>query len=61
MNCAYWMKIGIKNCGKQLIVKFKHEQTNMKGKKIEKILICQVFLKSGLKSKKKIVLKISIL
>ena len=22
MNCAYWTKIGIKNCGKQFIVKY---------------------------------------
>ena len=36
MNCAYWTKIGIKNCGKQFFVKFKHEQANMVGNKIEK-------------------------
>ena len=29
-------KIGIKNCGKQFVVKFKHEQANMEGNKIEK-------------------------
>ena len=36
MNCAYWTKIGIKNCGKHFIVKFKHKQANMEGKEIEK-------------------------
>ena len=35
-DCAYWTKIGIKNCGKQFFVKFKHEQANMEGNKIEK-------------------------
>ena len=47
MNCAYWTKIGIKNCGKQFFVKFKHEQANMEGNKIEKINM-PVILKSGL-------------
>ena len=47
MNCAYWTKIGIKNCGKRFFVKLKHEQANMKGNKIENFNM-PVILKSGL-------------
>ena len=43
MNCAYWTKRGIKNCGKQFIVKFKHEQARVLA---ENLLLSEtIFLK----------------
>ena len=47
MNCAYWTKIGIKNCGKQFIVKFNINKLIWRVTR-SKYFSMPVILKSGL-------------